>query len=73
LVAGDQKVPCQAQYDDFGASAIFPKLVTTQLFHVPVTEKCSERLMISGHKVTEKATRLTVVLKNCFQECFQEL
>jgi hypothetical protein len=32
LVIGGRKVPCQAQCDSFRASAIFPGLVTAQIF-----------------------------------------
>jgi hypothetical protein len=31
LIPG-QKIPCQVQYDGFGPSAIFPELVSAQLF-----------------------------------------
>jgi hypothetical protein len=74
-----QKEPCQAQWDRFGASATFPRLVAAEVFPVSVTKTCSERTFYnsqftSAKNVTAKATRaLTEVLKNGFQECFQEL
>lgn len=38
-VVGRQNVPWQEQYDGFGASTIFPRLVTVQLFPVLMTKK----------------------------------
>jgi hypothetical protein len=49
LFIGDHKVLCQAHCDDFGASARFPKLVTTRLFPVFTIEKRSERSTIHEH------------------------
>jgi hypothetical protein len=43
LVVGGHKVPCQTQCDNFGVSAIFPRLVIAQMFSVSATKKCSER------------------------------
>jgi hypothetical protein len=59
-VVGDQKVPCQAQCDGFGASAIFLELVTARLSLVSTTKKCSERTTIhvcqGSHCKSDKIT-----------------
>jgi hypothetical protein len=67
VIAG-QKIPCQAQCDGYGASAIFPRLVTAILFLVSATEKCFEMKRIaSAEEDAAKAKRaLTEVSKNGF-------
>jgi hypothetical protein len=71
---GGQKVPCQAQCDSFGASAIFPGFVIACLFPVS-KKKCSERTVVRAcQEVAFKAMRaLTEVSENGAHAHFQIL
>jgi hypothetical protein len=75
LIVGSQKVPCQAQCDWLGASAIFPRLVTSWLLLFPWLKSVLEgQQFISAEKTTANAMRsLTEVWKNGSQKCFSKL
>jgi hypothetical protein len=67
-----QNVPRQVQCNGFRTLAILPGLVTSRLFSLFGTKKCSERIT-GAEQATAKATRaLTEESKNGFQEFFQK-
>jgi hypothetical protein len=48
-IVGGQKAPCKGQCYSFGASAIFPRIVTAWLVLVSMTKKCSQRTTSCEH------------------------
>jgi hypothetical protein len=72
-VVSGQNVAGQVQCGGFGASAIFPGLITARLFPVPLRKSGLKGQRFSSPDVTAKAARpLTELSKSGFQECFQE-
>jgi hypothetical protein len=63
LAVGGKKVPCQPKYDGFEACAIFPRLVTAQIFLFPKLKSVLKGQQLAcSMKDTAKETRaLTVV------------
>jgi hypothetical protein len=45
-IIGGQKVSCQAECDDFGASVIFPDLVAAPIYPASATKYCSGKTLI---------------------------
>jgi hypothetical protein len=73
---GGQNVPCQAQCDIYGASAIFLGLVSVQLCPVTVIKKMPQKdnaLLAPRKSLPKLWERWQRVSKNGFQEYFREL
>jgi hypothetical protein len=71
LVIEGQKVPYQPPFHGFGASAIFSRLVTTQLLPVSMTKICSERITV--HKRRESHCKSNERTNRSIETCYPEM